>query len=85
MSIIAWLVSGVVAGFIASKLDNRRGEGAVLDLVLGFAGALVGGLLFSFMTTAPVTGFNIHSLVVAVVGAIAVLAGYHAVTGHRTV
>lgn len=84
MSIIAWLILGLIAGFIGSKIVNNSGQGIVLDIVLGIVGALVGGFLFSFFGAAPVTGFNIYSLVVAVVGSIVVLWIYHAIVGRRT-
>ena len=73
MSIIAWIVLGLVAGFIGSKLVNHTGEGVILDIVLGIVGAVVGGFVFTFFGAAPVTGFNLYSLVVAVVGAVIVL------------
>lgn len=85
MSIIAWLVLGLIAGFIASKIVNRGGEGVVLDIVLGIVGALVGGFLFSALGAAPVTGFNLYSVIVAVIGAIVVLVIYHAVVGRRAI
>jgi uncharacterized membrane protein YeaQ/YmgE (transglycosylase-associated protein family) len=85
MSIIVWLVLGLIAGFIASKIVNKSGEGVVLDIVLGIVGAMVGGFLFSFVGAAPVTGLNIYSIIVAVIGAIVVLAIYHAITGRRAV
>lgn len=78
MSIVAWLVLGLVAGFIASKIVNKSGEGIVLDIVLGIVGALVGGFVFQSFGSAGVTGFNVWSLVVAVVGAVIVLVVYHA-------
>ena len=84
MSIIGWLVLGLIAGFIASKLYAGTGQGAVLDIVLGIVGAVVGGFLFSFIGAAPVTGFNLYSMFVAVVGAVVVLWLYHAVAGRRT-
>jgi uncharacterized membrane protein YeaQ/YmgE (transglycosylase-associated protein family) len=84
MSIIAWLVLGLIAGFIASKIVNRAGEGPMLDIVLGIVGALVGGFLFSAIGAAPVTGFNLYSILVAVIGAIVVLVIYHAIFGRRT-
>lgn len=85
MGIIAWLVLGLIAGFIASKIVNNSGQGVVLDIVLGIIGAVVGGFLFSFFGAAPVNGVNIYSLIVAVIGAIVVLWIYHAVTGRRSV
>ncbi len=81
MSIIGWIILGLIAGFIASKLVNKSGEGLVVDIVLGIVGALVGGYIFTFFGADPVTGLNIYSLVVAVLGAVVVLFIYHAVTG----
>ena len=83
MSILAWIVLGLVAGFIASKLVNRSGGSLVLDLVLGIIGAVVGGFLFNQFGSAGVTGLNLYSLLVAVIGAVVVLAIYHAFTGRR--
>ena len=83
MSIVGWLILGLIAGFIASKIINRSGEGVVLDIVLGVVGAIVGGFLFSLVGAAPVTGINIYSMVVAVIGAIVVLVIYHAIAGRR--
>jgi uncharacterized membrane protein YeaQ/YmgE (transglycosylase-associated protein family) len=85
MSIIAWLILGLIAGFIASKVVNKSGEGVVLDIILGIVGAVVGGFLFSVVGAAPVTGFNIYSVIVAVIGAIVVLVVYHAITGRQAV
>jgi len=83
MSILAWIVLGLIAGFIASKLVSGSGEGLVLDIVLGVVGAVVGGFVFNQFGAAGVTGFNIYSMVVAVVGAVLVLVIYHAVAGRR--
>jgi uncharacterized membrane protein YeaQ/YmgE (transglycosylase-associated protein family) len=83
MSIIGWIVFGLIAGFIASKLVNKTGQDLLLDIVLGVVGAVVGGWVFTFFGADGVTGFNIYSMVVAVVGAIIVLVIYHAVAGRR--
>ncbi len=83
MSILAWLILGLIAGFIGSKIVNRTGEGLVLDIVLGVVGALVGGFLFNMFGAVGVTGLNLWSLVVAVVGAIVVLIVYHMIFGRR--
>ena len=83
MSIIAWLVLGLIAGFIASKVVNKSGEGLILDLVLGIVGAVVGGYLFATFGAAPVTELNLYSILVAVVGAVVVLVIYHAIFGGR--
>jgi uncharacterized membrane protein YeaQ/YmgE (transglycosylase-associated protein family) len=85
MSIIGWLILGLIAGFIASKIVNKSGEGVFLDIVLGIVGAIVGGFLFSLIGAAPVTGFNIYSMIVAVIGAIVVLVIYHAILGRRAI
>ena len=83
MSIIAWIFLGLIAGYIASKLVNKQGEGFFLDIGLGIAGAVVGGFFFARMGAAGVTGFNLYSMFVALVGAVAVLVVYHALFGRR--
>ena len=85
MSIIGWIVLGLIAGFIASKIVNKTGEGLILDIVLGIIGAVVGGWLFAQFGAAGVTGFNLYSMFVAVIGAVVVLVVYHLVTGRRAV
>ncbi len=83
MSILAWIVLGLIAGFIGSKLVNKTGEGALLDIVLGIVGAVIGGFLFNTFGMPGVTGLNIWSLVVAVVGAVIFLVIYHSLMGAR--
>jgi uncharacterized membrane protein YeaQ/YmgE (transglycosylase-associated protein family) len=83
MSILAWLVVGLIAGFIASKLINKRGEGLIMDIVLGVVGAVVGGFIFNFFGHSAPSGINLYSIFVAVIGAIVVLLAYHAVVGRR--
>jgi uncharacterized membrane protein YeaQ/YmgE (transglycosylase-associated protein family) len=83
MSLIGWIILGLIAGFVASKLVNKRGEGVLMDIVLGIVGALVGGFIFSALGSEGVTGFNVYSMVVAVIGAIVVLLVYHAITGRK--
>ena len=78
MSWLAWIVLGLLAGFIGSKIVNRQGQGMILDIVLGIVGALVGGWLFNQFGARGVTGLNLYSLLVAVVGAIVILLVYHA-------
>jgi len=86
MSIIAWLVLGLISGFIASKIVNKTGEGLVMDIVLGIVGAFVGGFVFNnFFGAAGVTGFNLYSMFVAVVGAVLVLVIYHLLFRGRSV
>ncbi len=83
MGIITWLVLGLIAGFIASKIVNHTGSGVIMDIVLGIVGAFVGGFLFNTLGHSGVTGFNIYSAVVATLGAIVVLFLYHAIAGRR--
>ncbi len=83
MGIIAWIVLGLIAGFIASLIVKHTGSGIILDIVLGVVGALVGGFLFSLFGAAGVTGFNVYSAVVAIIGAIVVLWLYYALVGRR--
>ena len=83
MSIIAWIVLGLIAGFIASKIVNKQGSGIIVDIILGIVGAIVGGFIFTQFGAAPVTGFNIYSMLVAIIGAIVVLVLYHAIFGRR--
>ncbi len=83
MSILAWIVLGLAAGFIGSRIVDKRGEGLLLDIVLGIVGALVGGFLFNTFGAAGVTGFNLYSLLVAVAGAVVVLLLYHALFRRR--
>ena len=83
MSFIAWIILGLISGFIASKLVNKTGEGVLLDIVLGVIGALVGGWLFTTFGMSGVTGLNLYSMVVAVIGAVVVLVIYHALVRRR--
>lgn len=84
MSIIGWIVLGLIAGFIASRIVDHSGSGLLLDIVLGIVGAIVGGWIFVAFGAAPVTGFNLYSMLVAIVGAVIVLFLWHALFGRRT-
>lgn len=77
MSFIAWIVLGLIAGFIGSKIVNKSGEGFFLDIVLGIVGAVVGGWIFRAVGMSGVSGLNIYSLIVAVIGAVVFLLLYH--------
>ncbi|TIY04135.1 MAG: GlsB/YeaQ/YmgE family stress response membrane protein [Mesorhizobium sp.] len=83
MSILSWIILGAIAGFIGSKIVNKSGQGLVLDIVLGIVGSVVGGLIFSAFGASGVTGLNIYSLIVAVLGSVVVLWAYHQFTGNR--
>jgi len=79
MSFLAWIVLGLLAGFIGSKIVNKQGEGLFLDIVLGIVGAVAGGWLFNTFGASGVSGLNLYSLMVAVVGAVLLLVAYHAI------
>jgi uncharacterized membrane protein YeaQ/YmgE (transglycosylase-associated protein family) len=83
MSFLAWIILGLIAGFIASKIVNKSGEGLLLDIILGIIGAVVGGFLFQTFGMSGVTGVNLYSILVAVVGAIVTLIVYHALARRR--
>jgi uncharacterized membrane protein YeaQ/YmgE (transglycosylase-associated protein family) len=83
MSILGWIFFGLITGFIASYVVNRRGEGCMINIVLGLAGALVGGFVFRQLAGFDIFHFNLASMFVAIIGAIIVLLIYHALTGRR--
>jgi uncharacterized membrane protein YeaQ/YmgE (transglycosylase-associated protein family) len=78
MGIVAWLVLGLIAGFLASLLVNKQGEGMLMDIVLGIVGAVVGGFIAQFAGFSGITGINIYSILIAIGGAVVVLVVYHA-------
>jgi uncharacterized membrane protein YeaQ/YmgE (transglycosylase-associated protein family) len=84
MSFFAWLILGLIAGFIGSKLVNKSGSGLFLDIILGIVGTVVGGFLFSFFGSSGVNRPNLYSLLVAVVGSVLVLVIYHALVRPRS-
>ncbi len=83
MGIISWIILGLIAGFIGSKIVDRQGQGIWLDIALGIVGAIVGGFLFDLFGATGVTGLNIYSMIVAIVGAVVVLVIYNALMGRR--
>jgi uncharacterized membrane protein YeaQ/YmgE (transglycosylase-associated protein family) len=83
MGIISWIILGLIAGFIGSKIVNSEGQGCWLNIALGIVGAIVGGFLFDFFGASGVTGLNIYSMIVAVVGSVVVLLIYNAISGRR--
>jgi len=83
MTILGWILLGLISGFVASKVVNAKGEGCLIDIALGLVGAMVGGFIFTTIGGSPITGFNLYSMFVAVIGAIVVLFLYHAITGRR--
>jgi uncharacterized membrane protein YeaQ/YmgE (transglycosylase-associated protein family) len=85
MSILAWLVVGLIAGFLASKVINKTGSGLVIDILLGIVGAMVGGFIFNQFGAVGTTGINLYSIFVAFIGAVVVLLIYHLVFRRRAV
>jgi uncharacterized membrane protein YeaQ/YmgE (transglycosylase-associated protein family) len=79
MSILAWIILGLLAGFIGSKIVNKSGEGVIVDILLGIVGAVLGGWLFNRFGAAGITGLNVYSLLVAIVGSVLFLVIYHAI------
>ncbi|HEX4236738.1 MAG TPA: GlsB/YeaQ/YmgE family stress response membrane protein [Xanthobacteraceae bacterium] len=84
MGIISWIILGLIAGFIGSKIVDSQGQGLWLNIALGIVGALVGGFLFNLFGASGVSGLNLYSMIVAIVGAIVVLLIYNAVMGRRS-
>ena len=85
MSILAWLVVGLIAGFLASKVINKTGSGLIMDIVLGVVGAVVGGFIFNYFGHSAPNGINFYSIFVAFIGAVIVLVLYHAVMRRRAI
>jgi uncharacterized membrane protein YeaQ/YmgE (transglycosylase-associated protein family) len=81
--IIAWIVVGLIGGFLASRVVNKTGEGIVRDIILGIIGGIIGGIIFRAFGGYGVTGVNLWSILVAFVGGIVVLLIYHAFRGQR--
>jgi len=84
MGIISWIILGLIAGFIGSKIVDRQGQGFWLNIALGIVGALIGGFLFNLFGAGGVTGLNLYSLLVATIGSIVVLLIYNTLAGRRS-
>lgn len=77
MSILLWIIVGGIAGWLASLvMHTDASQGILLNVVVGIVGAFLGGFIFSLLGAAPVTGFNIYSVLVATVGAIVLIGLY---------
>lgn len=84
MGIIAWLILGALAGWLASmvmKTDAK--QGAIANIVVGIIGAVIGGYVFNLFGASSVSGLNLYSLIVAFVGAVILLFIYKAITGRK--
>lgn len=81
MGILLWIVFGALAGWLASLIMGTDGrQGAILNIVLGIVGAVVGGMIFNFFGQSGVSGFNIYSLLVALLGAVIVTWAFTAIS-----
>lgn len=85
MGIFSWIILGLIAGFIGSKIVNKSGQGLPFDIALGIVGAIVGGVISTRLGGPGVSGVNITSIVISIIGAVIVLWLYHAITGKRRI
>lgn len=83
MSILAWLLLGLISGFIGSRIVNSQGAGVLTHIVVGIVGAVIGGQLFTSFGSHGVTGFNVWSIAVAAVGSIVLLSLLNLIRGRR--
>jgi uncharacterized membrane protein YeaQ/YmgE (transglycosylase-associated protein family) len=83
MGILAWIGVGIIAGFIASRVVNQKGQGLLYDLALGVVGALIGSYIFNVLGEPGIGGLNPYSVGVAAMGAIILLISYHTIVGNQ--
>jgi uncharacterized membrane protein YeaQ/YmgE (transglycosylase-associated protein family) len=84
MGIIAWIVFGLLAGWVAKLLvPGRDPQGCIITMVIGVLGAVIGGFIGSWLGFGAVTGFNLKSFLIAVVGSVLLLALYHLIRRRR--
>ena len=69
MGVIAWLILGALSGWIANRLMKNSSSGLIDNIIIGIIGAFIGGFVFNFLGAQTITGFNLHSIFVSVVGA----------------
>lgn len=82
MSFIVWIVLGALAGWIASMVAGTNAQqGAIANIIVGIIGAFIGGMVMQLLGYSGVNGFNLYSLLVAVLGAVILLFGYRAISG----
>ena len=80
--VLAWILVGLIGGYLASRVVNKSGRGLLRDIFLGIIGGIVGGIMFRAVGHHGVTGFNLWSIFVAFIGGVGVLVLYHAVRAH---
>jgi uncharacterized membrane protein YeaQ/YmgE (transglycosylase-associated protein family) len=84
MGIIAWIVFGLLAGWVAKLLmPGSDPQGCIITMVIGVLGAVIGGFIGSWLGFGSVTGFDLRSFIIAVVGAVLLLALYRLIRGRR--
>lgn len=80
---IAWILVGLIGGYLASRVVNKSGECLLRDIILGIIGGIIGGIIFRALGGHGVTGFNLWSILVAFIGAVVILVLYHAIRGQQ--
>lgn len=73
MGILSWIIVGAIAGWLAGLIMKGSGSGLVMNIIIGIVGAFIGGLIMNLIGNVGVTGFNIWSLLVALLGSIVLL------------
>lgn len=83
MNILAWIIFGAIAGWISSIIMRTNGEqGAFMNIFIGIVGAVIGGFIMNLLGGSGVTGFNLYSLIVAIIGSILLIATVRAFRHH---
>ena len=83
IGILSWIVIGLIAGYLASRVVNKTGEGLFRDIILGIVGAFIGGMIVRMFGGIGVTALNIWSIFVAFIGAVLLLVVYHSIRGQK--
>jgi uncharacterized membrane protein YeaQ/YmgE (transglycosylase-associated protein family) len=85
IGVVGWIVLGLITGLVVSKFVNLRGDDPRIGIVAGGAGALVGGVLYSLISGTEITAFNMVTLMVAAIGAVVALCGWHGWRKYNTI
>lgn len=81
--LIAWIIIGLIAGFVTGKLMKGSGYGPLMDIIVGIIGAVVGGFIMTHLFGASASGGFIYSIIVAVIGAVVLTLLLRLITGGR--